>query len=321
MRIGITGLCRGLIMIIVAGDIGGTHARLAIFNGKKIVKEKKYLSQQFSGLSQVLQDFLKEQVDCACFAIAGPVSQGKCKATNLPWNLDASEIAKTLKIPHVYLINDLEATAWGVSSLHESQFLTLNEGKAQKGNQAVIAAGTGLGESALYWDGVSHHPFACEGGHVDFAPRDEREEKLLHYLRKKYGHVSYERAISGPGIENLYRFLNGEENTTSFLITEKALSGESEICIDALHWFVSLYGGEAGNLALKFLAVGGVYIAGGIAIKIAEILKNGIFMKAFCDKGRFSSLLSSIPVKVVLTDDAALLGAAIYVEKKNRSLA
>ncbi|MFS8564276.1 MAG: glucokinase [Rhabdochlamydiaceae bacterium] len=304
-------------MTILAGDIGGTHTRLAIFNGKKIVKEKKYLSQQFSGLSQVLQDFLTEKVDCACFGIAGPVAQGRCNATNLPWTLDASEIAQTLKIPQVYLINDLEATAWGISSLNESQFLNLNEGKTQKGNQAVIAAGTGLGESGLYWDGTSHHPFPCEGGHVDFAPRDEREEKLLHYLRKKYGHVSYERAISGPGIENLYRFLNGEEETTSFLVTEKALSGQSEICIDALHWFISLYGSEAGNLALKFLAVGGVYIAGGIAIKIAEMLKNGIFMKAFCDKGRFRSFLSSIPVKVVLADDAALLGAAVYVEKKN----
>ncbi len=307
-------------MLIVVGDIGGTHTRLAIFDGKKMVKEKKYLSNKFSGLSPILQEFLTEKVDRGCFGIAGPVSQGKCKTTNLPWNLDAAEIAETLNISHVSLINDLEATAWGVPCLNDSQLLTLNEGKIQKGNQAVIAAGTGLGEAGLYWDGKSHHPFACEGGHVDFAPRDEKEEKLLVYLRKKYSHVSYERVVSGPGLEHLYYFLNGEKNTfpegdIPSLVTEQALSGESKICTEVLNWFISLYGSESGNLALKFLAVGGIYIAGGIALKIAEVLQNGIFMKAFCDKGRFQSLLSSIPVKVVLTDDVALLGAAAYARK------
>jgi glucokinase len=309
-------------MLIVAGDVGGTHTRLSIFDGKKVVKEKKYLSKQFSGLSEILQDFLTEKVERGCFGIAGPVTEGRCQATNLPWKLDASEISKNLKISQVWLINDLEATAWGVSCLNESQLLVLNQGQPQKGNQAVIAAGTGLGEAGLYWDGKAHHPFACEGGHVNFAPRDDREKNFLNYLHKKYGHVSYERVLSGPGLEHLYRFLveNGakedcQEGDTPALVTDRALSGQSNICVEVVNWFVSIYGSEAGNLALKFLAVGGIYIAGGIALKITEFLKNGMFMQSFCDKGRFKTLLSTIPVKVILTDDAALLGAAEYARR------
>ncbi len=299
-------------MRFITGDIGGTHTRLAIFDGKKIVKEKKYLSQKFSRLEEILQDFLTEKIDHGCFAIAGPILDRQCKATNLPWIVDAEKLSQKFNISHLFLINDLEATAWGVSSLTDNQLLTLNQEIHQKGNQAVIAAGTGLGEAGVYWDGKSHHPFACEGGHVNFAPRDEREEKLLHALRKKYGHVSYERILSGSGIEHLYEYLNGTQDMTAASITEKALDGSSQLCLETLNWFVSIYGSEAGNLALKFLALGGVYIAGGIAPKIAPLLKNGLFMKAFCDKGRFESLLSTIAVKVVLTDDVALFGSANY---------
>ena len=309
-------------MRIVAGDIGGTHARLAIFDGKKLIKEHKYLSKQFSKLSDILEDFLTEKVERGCFGIAGPVIEGKCLATNLPWEVGAQELSQKLKIPQVFLLNDLEATAWGISCLSNDQLLTLNAGAPQAGNRAIIAAGTGLGEAGVYWDGKTHHPFACEGGHVNFAPRDAREKKLLDYLHKKYSHVSYERVLSGPGLGHLYWFLveNGaqkdiQDGDIPRLITEKALNGESEVCLETLNWFMSIYGSESGNLALKFLALGGVYIAGGIALKIAELLKSGIFMRAFVDKGRFQSLLSSIPVKVILTDDAALLGAADYARR------
>ena len=306
-------------MLVVAGDIGGTHARLAIFDGKKIVKEKKYLSKEYSSFLELLQEFLTEKVEAGCFGIAGPIIQGTCQATNLPWIVDAADLSKKLNIPQVWLLNDLEATAWGLPFLNESQLLTLNQGKTQEGNQAVIAAGTGLGEAGLYWDGKAHHPFASQGGHVNFAPRNDREKKLLNYLHKKYDHVSYERVLSGAGMEHLYWCLvedgekeDFEEGDIPALITEKALKEESQICLDVLDWFVSIYGSEAGNLALKFSALGGVYVAGGIAPKIVSILKNGSFMKAFCDKGRFQSFLSSIPVKVVLTDDVALFGAASY---------
>lgn len=302
-------------MRYIAGDIGGTHTRLAIFDGKSVVKEKKYLSQKFSHLEEILQDFLTEKVEAGCFAIAGPILQRQCKATNLPWIVDAEKLSQKFKINQLFLINDLEAAAWGVSVLKDSQLLTLNEGKKQKGNQAVIAAGTGLGEAGIFWDGESYHPFACEGGHANFAPCNEKEDKLLHSLRQKYGHVSYERLLSGAGIEHLYEQLSGKQDSQAFSITEKALDGSSKICSQTLDWFVSIYGSEAGNLALKFLALGGVYIAGGIAPKIASILQNGLFMKAFCDKGRFEPLLSTIAVKVVLTDDVALFGALNYTER------
>lgn len=296
----------------LSGDIGGTKTHLALFDGKKIVREEKYLSHEFSSLENILQKFGIEKVERACFGVAGPVQEGKSHVTNLPWKIDAKAISSSFKIPHVWLINDLEALAWGVGVLPENDFATLNVGKLKKGNRAVIAAGTGLGQAGLYWDGKKHHPFACEGGHADFAPRDAKEVEFWSYLHKKYGHVSYERVISGPGIEHLYWFLLEKK-----VIREK-LQGEDlprliaqKKTPEVLEWFASLYGGESGNLALKFLAVGGIFIGGGIAPHILPFLKKE-FMHAFTNKGRFQEMLSEIPVKVVLNEKAALLGAAEY---------
>jgi glucokinase len=305
--------------MLLAGDIGGTKTHLALFDGHECIKEERYASGEFSGLKEIVDRFHPGKIERACFGVAGPVKGGKCQATNLPWIIDVAEF----EIAKVALINDLEATAWGVRRLKPEEMMVLNKGRAQKGNRAVIAAGTGLGEAGLYWDGKHHHPFACEGGHVDFAPRDEQEVKLWSYLKKKYGHVSYERVVSGHGLEQLYGFYLETGRTNEQLeksdlprhITEKALRGESRTCREIVDWFIALYGSAAGNLALKLMAVGGVFIGGGIAPKIATLMNEGEFMRAFIDKGRFKSFLSDIPVKLILNDNAALLGAAEYAEK------
>lgn len=319
--------------MILAGDIGGTHTRLAIFeDGEKLV-ERKFLSRNYSGLEKIVSEFLseeKKQVSKACFGVAGVVKEGRCKATNLPWIIDARLLSENLHIPSVVLLNDLEANAYGVKQLKSDQLFLIQPGSSdQVGNQALISAGTGLGEAGLFWDGHFHHPFACEGGHTDFAPRNELEVELFFYLKKSFQHISYERVVSGPGIFLLYRFLietNREspsleleeemsKRDPSFVISEWALKGKNSACVRALDWFISLYGAEAGNLALKFLSLGGLFIGGGIAPAIKEKLKNGPFLASFLDKGRFKSLLESIPIWVVLNEETALLGAAAYGEK------
>lgn len=313
-------------MRILAGDIGGTKTHLGIFEGTSLIKDEKFSSRQFSGLSEMIARFHPEKIECACFGVAGPVLHNQCKTTNLPWFLDGNELSLKLKGAPVWLINDLEATAWGVGCLKPDELETLNEGIAHPGNQAVIAAGTGLGEAGLYWDGSRHHPMPCEGGHTDFAPRNQLEVELWEFLQKKYGHVSYERLVSGPGLENLYSFMCEKKKTPSFLsgenlsrqITELGLSGNSPFCREILEWFASLYGAEAGNLALKYIALGGVYIGGGLAPKLLQILRDGHFMEAFIDKGRFKKILSTIPVKIILNDNAALLGAAEFA-RQNKS--
>jgi glucokinase len=227
----------------------------------------------------------------------------------------------------VDLLNDLEASAYGIATLEADDFVVLNQGAPTAvGNAAVIAAGTGLGEAGLYWDGTRHHPFACEGGHADFAPQNELQVELLLYLRKKFGHVSWERVVSGPGLHNLYEFLrdtgHGEEpawlaeemrqKDPPRVITQAGLEGRSPLCEDALDLFVSLYGAEAGNLALKIMATHAVFVGGGIAPRIIRKLQGPAFMEAFATKGRFKWLLEAMPVRVVLNEKTALLGAARY---------
>ncbi|MGE5196749.1 MAG: glucokinase [Anaerolineae bacterium] len=321
--------------MILAGDIGGTKTRLALFEDRRIILEQKFSSRDFSSLSQIVQLFLSStstSVKKGCFGVAGPVENRLCKATNLPWIVDADALEKELNFSDVQLINDLEAHAHGLSCLQEHEFYVLNSGK--KGilrNAALIAAGTGLGEAGLYWDGKKHHPFSCEGGHVDFAPRDELEIELFRYLQKQFAHVSYERVLSGPGLLSMYRFLVDEghekgqglpsdtspENAPLY-ITKKALNKEDPACVRALDWFISIYGSEAGNLALKFLALGGVFVGGGIAPKILKAMQSPLFMEGFTAKGRFSGLLSQIPVKVVLNENTALLGANEYLKDKGK---
>lgn len=319
---------------ILVGDIGGTNTRLSLFENTlplKEVKEKRFLSNNYSSLLSAIKDFLEKdniKLLAASFGIAGPVKNGKCKATNIPWIVDIEEISKELKVSKAFLLNDLQANAYGVYCLKEEDVYELNSGeKNAKGNGCILAAGTGLGEAGMFYDGKKQIPFACEGGHSDFAPRDELEIELLRFLQKKYGHVSYERILSGMGINNLYEFLvqNKIEHKSESLekelqrhpepqliITKKGVNGENRACERAIEWFVSIYGAEAGNAALKFFALGGVYIGGGIAPRILEKIKRGDFMKSFADKGRFSNLLMSMPVKVILNDRASLFGAAYF---------
>lgn len=324
--------------MILAGDIGGTHTRLALF-GSDVdagsLREETLLSENQESLIEAVKRFLKGepcQIDTACFAVAGPVNKGRCRMTNLPWMIDATALRQSLSIPCVTLLNDLEATAFGTLALNEEAFFTLNPGSVDpRGNRVVIAAGTGLGEAILFWDGVKYRPFPSEGGHCDFAPRNTVEIDLLSYLLKHYKRVSFERVLSGPGLMNVYRFFEESEQSEEMgqiserftkedpagVISELALTRQSERCIKALDLFVSLYGAEAGNLALKTLATGGVYIGGGIAPKILEKLKDGTFVRAFIDKGRYTALLEAIPVKVILNANTALIGAAYKARQHN----
>ncbi len=318
--------------MILAGDIGATKTHVALFDSprrKKIVREEIFKSRDHETLSDILKLFLgkgEEAIEWASFGVAGPVEEGRCRATNLAWVVDSRELAEDLKLKKVFLINDLEANAYGLRALGPKELFILNPGKKQTGHGALIAAGTGLGEAGLFWNGKEFIPIPSEGGHSDFSPRDDLEIELWHDLRNRFGHVSFERVLSGPGIYNLYRFLidSGKEKESPEVkkllekelqpkvITEAALKKSCKACMRTLTWFVSLYGGEAGNLALKFLALGGVYIGGGIAPKILPYLKEGPFMQAFCAKGRFSALLSSMPVRIVLNENTALLGALEY---------
>ena len=321
--------------VVLAGDIGGTKTNLALFSvhGEKLHAEtlKKYSSKRYSGLVPVLQDFLAEphgEFSAACFGIAGAVVDGKVQTPNLPWLVDIEDVRRALKVDQVSLLNDLEAAAYGLFTLEDDEFFTLNEGTMRHaGNKALIAAGTGLGQAILFDDGRRFRPSASEGGHGDFAPRNELEIEFLRHLIGRFGHVSYERVVSGPGLFNIYRFLKevrrleepewlsarlAAAEDPSAEISQAALAGEAEICVTALDLFVSVYGAEAGNLALRAKSVRGLYIGGGIAPKILDKLKDGTFMRAFVDKGRYAELVKAVPVQVVLNERAALRGAAYH---------
>jgi glucokinase len=327
--------------MILAGDVGGTKVHLALYDfidGKlEDTRDKQYLAKQYSGLEEIVKEFLgADKASAACFGVPGPVRDGRLRLTNLPWTLDSRELAAGLAIKHVFLINDLEANCYGIAELSADQIFTLSEGDArQMGNRALIAAGTGLGEGFLVWNGHHHVPYPSEGGHADYAPRSEDEIDLLRFLKQKYnGRISYERVVSGQGLSNIYEFLRevrGMEEPAwlakriavedpNAVITELALAAKSEICEKAMDMLVSAYGAEAGNLALKVLSVGGLYVGGGIAPRILEKLKDGAFMKAFTDKGRLSQLLVNMPVRVILESRTALMGAAAYAEARAAEL-
>ncbi|HEX9757196.1 MAG TPA: glucokinase [Nitrospiria bacterium] len=325
--------------MILAGDIGGTKTILSLYRNHsgslEQVNEEVFKSQEFSQFEKVLNLFLEkyknEKIGAICIGVAGPVKNGRCETTNLPWVLDEKEISKAWGIPKVKLLNDLEAAAYGMLFLPSHEMAELNKGtpSSGKGNIAVIAAGTGLGEAFLCWNGSDYIPIASEGGHTDFAPQSDQEIELLKFLRSELGHVSYERILSGPGIFNIYRFLRAigsyqepdwlkerlQSGDPSATITQIGLAGENDLCVETLNLFASIYGAEAGNLALKALSISGVFIGGGIAPKIFEKLEDGTFMKAFLDKGRYSKLLKQIPVKVSLNSRAPLIGAAYYTAR------
>ena len=323
--------------MIIAGDIGGTKTNVALIetDGEQLggtVVQQSYPSGKYDSLEAILAEFVAAHrpprtVTHACFGVAGPVAAGRVETPNLAWQVHDQTLARTLGVERVGLINDLEATAYGVEGLKETQLHTLNrgEGVREVGNRALIAAGTGLGMAGIFWDGAHYRPMASEGGHADFAPRDDREVALLRYLTEKFnGHVSYERALSGPGLFNIYSFLRdaGGHEEPEWLaeeirsgdktaaVSKAALAESADIAVEALDMFASIYGAAAGNLALTFKSVGGLYLGGGIAPKILEKLKDGAFVKAYKDKGRLSHLVESIPVHVILDDKTALYGAA-----------
>lgn len=322
-------------MKVLAGDVGGTKTRLALFevaaDRLETLREKSFPSRDYDSLESVIDDFAAGgEMNCgqACFGVAGPVRGGRSQITNLPWIIDQVTVATRFGLQRVRLINDLEANAWGISALSEADFWVLNRGLDDaRGNASIIAAGTGLGEAGLYWDGQRHLPFASEGGHADFAPHDALETALYDYLRRQFGHVSWERVVSGVGLVNLHGFLRSHlgvpvpdwlaremaAGDAAAAISSAALGGRDPLCDQALDLFVRLYGAEAGNHALKIMATGGVYIGGGIAPKILQRIKGPGFMQAFLDKGRMRPLLTAIPVRVILNERTALYGPALYL--------
>ena len=317
---------------VLAGDIGGTKTNLALYemhrsSAPTLVREASFPSRRYKGLERVIQEFLgsgKETVHAAAFGIAGPVVDETVKTTNLPWVVRASSLAREIGCRHVQLMNDLEATAFGGLHLGKKNIHLLRPGKQRKANIAVIAAGTGLGQAFLYWDGKRHRPVATEGGHADFAPRNELEVRLLVYLQRKFGRVSYERVLSGPGLVNIFRFFVDElgrpvsdeirerlaAEDPGSVIGETAVGGTCETAVEAVDLFVSLYGAQAGNLALTVMSTGGMYVAGGIAARVADKLRDGSFIAAFRDKGRLSPVLERMPVHAIVNPNVGLVGAA-----------
>jgi glucokinase len=318
--------------VILAGDVGGTHTRLALFEpggeALVLVREATLPSREFTSLEEAIERFLeagpRAPVDAACVGIAGPVVDGRCVTTNLPWVVDERLLAYAIPTAHARLLNDLEATAHGIFTLREDELVTLQSGVPRRGNLAVIAAGTGLGEAIVVVEGRVRTFIATEGGHADFGPRGDQQEDLLRHLRREFGRVSYERVLSGPGLVNVYRFLRDAKaapesdavaaqmraRDPASVITEVGAQGGDRLCTLALDLFVAVYGAEAGNLALKALATGGVVLAGGIAPRIMPALTAGGFLAAFRDKGRLASLMETLPVHVALNPKTPLLGAA-----------
>ncbi len=318
--------------MILAGDIGGTNARLAYFqpqNGHlRLVSERVFPSREHSELGEIVSKFLDDsgtRPEMACFGIAGPVHNGRVETSNLPWVVEQSRLAKQIHLPATLLINDLEASAWGIGALTDEDLVPLNRVSGPAvGNQGVIAPGTGLGEAGLFWDGSRHRVFACEGGHTDFGPQGDLQIELVRYLQARFGHVSYERILSGPGLVNVYEFLRdsgcGQESAEfakamktgdpAAVISGAALDGTQTLAAKALDTWISVYGAEAGNLALKVMATGGMFLAGGISPKILAKLKGPLFMQSFLEKGRLRPLLKAIPVHVVTNEKTCLLGAA-----------
>jgi glucokinase len=317
--------------MILAGDVGGTKVHLALYrfeHGQLVhVRDERFPAHEFSGLEEIVLRFLagsgNPEITAACFGVPGPVRGGRLRLTNLPW---------TLNITHLFLINDLEANGYGIPELTPDQILTLNQGDPSAvGTRALVSAGTGLGEGVLVWNGKTHVPMASEGGHCDFAARNSLEIELLTWLMQKFnGRVSFERVVSGPGLTNIYTFLRDgkhmeepawlrqrmEAEDPNAVIGEVGEAGKSELCAKALEVFAASYGAEAGNMVLKVLAAGGMYLGGGIAPKMLKTMQSGVFMQAFADKGRLSELLIHTPVHIILESRAALMGAAAYAEAR-----
>ena len=318
--------------MILAGDVGGTKCNLALFSEKNgtltSVFRKRFASKEFAQFELIVKEFSRlaaphlknDPVVAAGFGVAGPVIDNYVRATNLPWTVDARILSAELDVPKIVLLNDLGATGHSIEHLPAEEFCVLNAGKPEfGGTRALLAAGTGLGQSILVWDGARYRIVPSEGGHSDFAPHTEQQIELLRFMRRRYPQVSWELILSGRGFRTLHEFLAPEVKHASFEdpdadpapeITQKGLAKTCPVCVETLDLWTAIYGAEAGNLALKVLALGGVYVAGGIAVKIIEKIKDGTFFRAFKDKWHFEHLLENIPVSVVLNEGAPLLGAA-----------
>jgi glucokinase len=316
---------------ILAADIGGTKTNMALYREDggelHLLSEKKYGSKEHAALSDIIHDFAGEHLpDRISAAVAGPVVNGKSRLTNLPWVLDSAVMSKEWKVP-VHFINDLEATAYGLAGLGKEEVAVLAAGDpASGGNMAIIAPGTGLGEAGLYWDGTAYHPFATEGGHSDFAPRTREDVELFFLLQEQFGHVSWERLVSGMGIQNIFQCIvrhRGEtvpewlaqrmaDGDAAAVISEAALKHEDLICAETMDLFVRYLATEASSLVLKLMATGGLYIGGGIPPKILPLLQTDTWKKNFDNNGRMHELSDKVPVRVLLNDKMALLGAAYY---------
>lgn len=327
--------------MILAGDVGGTKTNLALYSPDDGTFRRGILrsfrSSAYASLEAILEEFLAGQgkVTLACIGVAGPVNAGRSRLTNLSWAVDQEATRRACGARKVFLVNDLQAMAFSIPFLPTEALATLQEGEPDReGNMAVAAAGTGLGEAFLLRSGSGYLPVASEGGHADFAPRNEREMALLSFLRKEQDRVSTERVISGPGLHGVYRFLREAEERKEIpevearllsedppkVIASAGVSGRSETCREALRFFAALYGALAGNVALQYVATGGVFLGGGVPPAILSVLAEGEFLKAFRDKGRFRGFLEKIPVKVVLDETAALLGAARYAQARGEGI-
>lgn len=350
-------------MMILCGDIGATKTQMGLYRYRddtlELEHSSAFTSSAYAGLTAIIEAFLAqapaERVEIACFGVAGPVIQDRVEATNLPWQITGHKVAQEKGLARVVLINDLVAMAWGINALGEASLATVHSGDATPvdndaspltvhsgdatswGNAALIAAGTGLGMALLLPGQGIRLPMPSEGGHMDFAPRNDEEIGLLQFLQGRFGrHVSIERVVSGMGLRNIYEYLVAANfaaedpalrrelqcsEAPARLISEAALAGRSRLCMKALDMFVAAYGAAAGNLALVGMAVGGVYLGGGIAPQILPKLTEGLFMEAFLDKGRFRSLLERIPVRVILKTETAMLGAAYHAARILKSTA
>ena len=328
---------------VLSGDIGGTKTALAILevveDGIEVLARATYPSRDFGSLEAVVRCFLAEEergarfpCELAGFGVAGPVRGRRAETTNLPWTVDAGVLESAAGLGRVWLLNDLEANAWGIAALKPGDLCVLNEGAPQaRGNRAIVSAGTGLGQAGLFWDGLRHRPFASEGGHADFAPHSDREIALLRFLRQRHGHVSWERVVSGMGLVNIFEFLCEYRHApppawwsgavargdAAAAISREAGAG-CGLCREAMEMFVHCYGAEAGNHALKIMAAGGVYLGGGIAPRILDWLRAPSFLHAFCDKGRMAPLMRDMPVKVILNEHTALYGPALCIAAAGR---
>jgi glucokinase len=316
---------------VLAGDIGGTKTDLAVYRFEeariaRLEDQETFPSREYRGLEEIVHEFLgrrREPLAAAAFGIAGAVLSGEVKATNLPWKLSEERLSEEIGSERVRLLNDLETTAYGALFLGPDELHTLNDGIPRQTHRAVIAAGTGLGQAVLFWDGSGHRPAATEGGHTAFAPRDDREIKLLRFLLERYPRVSWERVLSGRGLFHIFEFLRSEgasalpevekrlaSEDPAAVVGEAGMRGACPTCEAAVDLFVSLYGAQAANLALTTMALGGVYVGGGIVTKLLPKLTSGLFMEAFWNAGRFEPLMRETPVRVILDPKTSLLGAA-----------